>query len=386
MKIRTQPVQPPPSVQPPTPAVRPAVAGSTQATPPPIPKDSFHFSLGGRTNGLPAAQIRFADPPTPKSAFGHAVHVDQPNPQDKKFLGLVNMTSSQEDQLKAAEARAFERFRHAANNPTRGSLQAKLNQASTQHYQPGYLEHGGHLHITAAESKEVMKALSRYGEEAASISITGRDRKGLQRFVEDRFFVTLFDRDKEEFEDYFKNGARDFFSDHFSQNNLDTQKPVQASSQDGLLALPDEKPESEYKVRYLRPRLGVDVRGLDYEQVKLKPKIDLVRLQGPALTELRLEADLPYKLNGEFTPEAHLSARRIFNHKPGEYGGLKDNLFVEGRTSYHVTENRLRTTIGLNKQISPDESLGMYALYSQSFEGQRSEDAGLGINYQKRWD
>ncbi|MBF2054000.1 MAG: hypothetical protein IGS03_11130 [Candidatus Sericytochromatia bacterium] len=352
--------------------------------------DSFHFSLKGQTNGQPARQIRFAaETPAPAQVFGNAVHVDSlPEPGPKVF-GTLSVTPSQAHQLKAAEARAFDRFRHAANNPERGSLQAKLNQAAMQQYQPGYMEHVGQVHITENESKEVMKALQRYGEDLASISITGRDRKGMQRYVEDRFFITLFDRDKDEFEDYFKGGVKDFFGDSFG--NSQAQPQVQASepamsARDALIPLPDQNPEEQYKVRYLRPRLGVSIRGLDFEELKLRPKVDLVRVQGPAQTEVRVEADLPYKMNGEFRPEAHVSARRILNHKPGEYGGLRDNVFVEGRTSYEFHEQRVRATVGLNKQISPDESVGVYALYSQQFEGMKSEDAAIGVNYQKRWD
>lgn len=352
--------------------------------------DSFHFSLKGQTNGQPARQIRFSAETAPADkTFTTAVTVDSPPAPRPKVFGMLSVTSSQADQLKAAEARAFDRFRHAANNPERGSLQAKLNQAAMQQYQPGYVEHVGQVHITENESKEVMKALTRYGEEVASISITGRDRKGMQRYVEDRFFITLFDRDKDEFEDYFKGGVKDFFGDSFG--NSQAQPQVQASApavsaREALISLPDQNAEEQYKVRYLRPRLGVSLRGLDFDELKLRPKVDLVRVQGPALTEVRVEADLPYKMNGEFRPEAHISARRILNHKPGEYGGLRDNVFVEGRTSYEFHEQRVRATVGLNKQISPDESVGVYALYSQQFEGMKSEDAAIGVNYQKRWD
>lgn len=355
-------------------------------------KDAYHFSAAGHTNGAPAAQIHFVDEAAPaESQFNANVHVDEIKPKEAKdrLLGFFTMTANQEQQISAAEARAFDRFNTAGWNQSRGSLSAKLHQAQMESFQPGLIELGSTTqNITDGEQHEVVKALQDYGEDVASIAITGRNRKDMQRYMEDKFFITLFDRDKQEFEDYFKGGINDFFGDNFGENdpnNAIVNKSVSASSEN-LVDLPDEKPKSDYKWRFVRPRLSVSMSGLDFKKVKFKPKIDLVRMEGPAQTELRVETELPYQINGTFEPEAKITARRIFNHKPGEYGKLKDNLMAEAQMSYGVADNQVRTTVGLRKQLSPDTSAGVYGLYRQSFDNAQDNDAAIGLNYQSRFD
>lgn len=354
------------------------------------PKDSIHISIGGRTNGQPAAQVRFVEPTSPQSQFGSAVRVDQKRVVEKRFLGMVEMTPNQQQQIRAAESKAFQRFSNPGNNIERGSLYAKIQQSNISHYQPGYLEHGNSsLGITDGEKDQVMDAIKEYGEDLGAIALTGRNRKDLQRFVEDKFFITLFDRDKEEFEDYFKDGFHDFVADRFGENTPDNDLQAKGSvGTDGLINT-EGKPasqEEQYKWRFFRPRVGVSLKGLDFQEAKIKPKIDLVRLQGPALTEVRLVANVPFNFKGEYAPEAEIQARRIINHTPGEYGGLTDNLFVESTTVYNHNESQLRSSIGVRKQISPDASMGAYALYSVSLSGANKDDMGIGINYQSRFD
>jgi len=94
--------------------------------------DSFHISVNGNNTGKPGAQIRFTDHKQAQHEFGSAVHVDTPPAADaKKFLGMVRLTSSQEQQIKAVEAQAFQRFENPGNNAQRGSIYAKIQQSKT---------------------------------------------------------------------------------------------------------------------------------------------------------------------------------------------------------------------------------------------------------------
>lgn len=357
-------------------ATRPTVA---------LPTDSIHISAAGKTTGRPAAQIRFADANPAQQDFGSAVRVDKPRSEDKKFLGMVHLTSSQEQQIKAVEAKAFQRFENPGNNVERGSIYAKVQQSKTSHYQPGYLElNASSLSVSESEQKQVMDALKDYGEDLAAIAISGRDKKGLQRHVEDKAFITLFDRDKEEFEDYFKDGFQDFWGDRTGENSPDN--PIERLDHQPQTPVNGKDPREEYKWRFLKPRLGIGIRGLDFKNVKLKPKVDLVKLTGPAQTEMRVIANVPFTFNGTIEPEAEIQARRIFNHKPGEYGGFKDNVFVEANSVYNYSEGHVRSSVGIRKQISPDASMGAYALYSLSLNGKNADDMGIGINYQSRFD
>lgn len=355
-------------------------------------QDSFHISVNGKTNGRPAAQISFFnDRPSPQTELSTAVHVDKKIPKDQqnRLLGFLSMTPNQEQQISAAESRAFERFNNAGWDRDRGSLSAKIRQSQMQTFQPGLVELGSSgQHISDGEKKQVMDALKDYAEDLGAISLTGRNKKGLQTFLEDKFFITLFDRDKDEFEDYFKGGMGDFFGDRFGENDPNNAlvNPSVSSSSENLIDLPDQKPESQYQWKFFRPRVSVSMSGLDFQKAKIKPKIDLLRMRGPANTEIRLETELPYQLNGTFEPEAQLSARRIFNYKPGEYGELKDNVLAEARAGYNYSENQVSTTIGLRKQLSPDTSAGVYGLYRQSFDNGLNNDAAIGINYQSRFD
>lgn len=354
-----------------------------------VASDSFKIQL--RQGNTPATTIRFAPPPaSAQNQFGVAVRVDQPRQDDgPKLLGFLRLTDNQREQIQSAESRAFDRFMYASNHRERGSLNAKLMQANTAQMQPGYRDVMGAVYLTDGEKDQLMDALKDYGEDLAAIGISGRDKRALQHHLEDKFFITLFDRDKDEFEDYFKDGVEDFFGDKFGQSapHVKEAAAVQSSSasSENLVDVPDEKPKSQYKWRWFRPRLSVSASGLDYEKIRLKPKVDLVRLRGPAHTDLRLEAELPYRLDGEFTPEIQITGRRILNHTPGEYGSLTDNLYAEGRAEYNFEEERLRATLGVRKHISPDSSMGAYGLYSQSLNGS-NEDIAVGVNYQNRWN
>lgn len=391
MKINVQtPVSPPLQVRPNPPSGNPgtpAKAAGAVATP---PTDSYHLSLGGKTNGQPAAALRFVDAPDAKSQFGSAVHVDKAVPSDRsKLLGFVSLTDSQEQQVRAAESRAFDRFLQAGNDPARGSLQAKLSQSARNTYQPGLLEHSGAMNVTPQEREEIMDALQDYGEDLASIAVTGRSRRDVQRYAEDKFFITLFDRDKDELEDYVKGGFKSFTDNAFGRNSPDNDvinKPDAVPSSKTSVDLPTPTPAEAYRWRFLKPRVGVSLKGTDFKEATIKPKVDLVRLNGPAETEVRVIADVPFSLNGKYEPKGEIYARRILNHKPGEYGTLKENVFAEGRSEYNFNEQRLQTSVGVRKQISPDASMGFYGLYSHSFSGGGAQDLGLGVNYQSRFD
>ncbi|HEY9842310.1 MAG TPA: hypothetical protein V6D23_17750, partial [Candidatus Obscuribacterales bacterium] len=216
----------------------------------------------------------------------------------------------------------------------------------------------------------------------------GRSRRELERYLEDKFFITLFDRDTEEFEDYFKNGAHNFFGDSFGNNSPDNNvvKPSTPAAGENLINLPNAPQEEKYKWKFFQPRLGVSLKGTNFKEAMIKPKIDLVRLRGPAETEVRLIADVPFNIAGKFEPKGEIYARKILNHTPGDYGGLTDNLWAESRTEYDYTEGQVRTSLGVRKQISPDSSMGLYALYSTSTKGAAPDDLGLGVNYQSRWN
>lgn len=371
--------------------VAPAIGPGTGSQPAPgLGVDKVHISMGNLTNGRPAATIRFAESDD-KKEFGAAVHVDKPrDSEQERLFGLLNLTPNQKQQIRAAEARAFDRFYLAGNSPERGSIQAKMRQAALNTYQPGYLEHGNlALGMTDNEKDQIMDALKEYGEELAAIGIMGRNKRDLQRYVEDKFFITLFDRDKEEFEDYFKGGVKDFFGDSFGNNSPDNNVITQnrVAGNEGLIDLPNQEPQEQYKWKFVQPRLGVSLKGLDFKEAEIKPKIDLVRLRGPAETEVRVIADVPFTLNGKYEPRGEIYARRLINYKPGDYGKLTDNVFAEGRGEYDFNEQQMRTSIGVRKQISPDASMGLYALYSKSFAGSNApEDLGLGVNYQARFD
>ncbi|PKL74225.1 MAG: hypothetical protein CVV27_21585, partial [Candidatus Melainabacteria bacterium HGW-Melainabacteria-1] len=97
-------------------------------------------------------------------------------------------------------------------------------------------------------------------------------------------------------------------------------------------------------------------------------------------------ADVPFTISGNYEPRGEIYARRLINHLPGDYGSWKDNVFVESRSTYDFSEQQARTSLGVRKQISPDASMGLYALYSKTFAGNEPEDLGLGINYQSRFD
>lgn len=350
--------------------------------------DTIHLSVGNRTNGQPASTLRFVDA-DPKQEFGSAVHVDKPrDAAEKRLFGILQLTANQQQQIRAAESRAFDRFFNAGNDVSRGSLQAKMAQASLNTYMPGLLEHNTPTNVTDDEKKQIMRAIQEYGEELGSIGITGRSRRDLERYLEDKFFITIFDRDTEDFEDYFKNGAHNFFSDSFGNNTPDNNVIQPTSPSDGKapVKLPDAKPDSAYKWKFFQPRLGVSLKGTDFKEAMIRPKVDLVKLRGPADTEVRLVADVAFNINGKVEPKGEIYARRVLNAKPGEYGGLTDNVWAESSTQYDHNEGQLRTSLGVRKQISPDSSMGLYGLYSTSTTGATPDDVGLGVNYQARWD
>lgn len=351
--------------------------------------DTVHISLGNKTNGQPAAVIRFAAQESADKELGAAVHVDKPrDPNQERLFGILNLTSNQRQQIRAAESKVFDRFFYGGNQAERGSMQAKLRQAAIGTYQPGYLDHGHATSINDNEKDQIMDALKEYGEELAAIGISGRSRRDLQRHLEDKFFITIFDRDKEEFEDYFKGGVSNFFSDQAGMNTPDNNMVVKNAPSDSetLINLPQNEAE-KYKIRYFRPRLGVSLKGTDFQEAKIRPKVDLVRLNGPADTEVRVVADVPFTISGKYEPRAEIHARRMFNQKQGEYGSLTDNIWAETRNEYDFTEKQLRSSVGVRKQISPDSSMGLYALYSKSFDNNRAaDDVALGVNYQSRFD
>ena len=354
--------------------------------------DKVHFST--RTGMQPAARISFVDTdPTPvaQKEFGNAVSVNSTNQKEvKKLLGYVSVTEDQERQLKAAENRAFDRFVSYGYSPERGSLQAKIRQSAVDTYSPGYSLHNSALSINEGEKGQIKDALQNYGEDVASIAVTGRSRRDLQRYLEDKFFITVFDRDKEEFQDYFKGGFQNLMADQASklsaeQKSNPATEPASVSTESAPLPLPVPN-DDKYQWRFMRPRVGVDVRGLDFAKVKVKPKVDLLQLRGPAQTEVRLTAEVPFEFNGKMYPEAEITARRMLNAKSGEYGKLSENIYAETRVHYNLQENRADAAIGVRKQISPDASMGVHGLYSQNFSGAEVKDIGLGVSYQSRFE
>jgi hypothetical protein len=351
-------------------------------------QDTVHFSARG--SQVPAARISFSDPAEiEKTEFGSAVKVDASNHKEMNtLLGYFSMTSDQERQIKTAESRAFDRFTSVGYSPERGSIQAKIRQSAVDSYNPGYSVHTSALNITDGEKDQIKGALTKYGEDVASIAITGRNRKDLQRHLEDKFFITIFDRDKEEFQDYFKGGFQNLAADQASMNSLDNNQvePMSHSSESAPLPVSANNDEEKYKTRYFRPRVGVSMKGLDFQAVKIKPKVDLIQVRGPALTEIRVTAEVPFEFSGKMYPEAEISARRMLNSKPGEYGNLKDNVYAETRAHYNFEENRMEATLGVRKQISPDSSMGMYGLYSQTYSGMEVKDIGIGVNYSSRFE
>lgn len=382
----------PSSVPAPAPVLKPKPQNTAPApASPALLQDKVHFSARG--SAAPSARISFSEPQdSARNEFGSAVQIEASNYKEmKKLLGYFSMTADQERQIQAAEARAFDRFMSNGYSPERGSIQAKMRQAAVDAYNPGYSIHNSALHINEDERRQIKDALQKYGEDLASIAVTGCSRKDLQRYVEDKFFITLFDRDKEEFEDYFKRGFQNLAADQTSQISAQqaAATPPAAAPTGVAQSAPVPVPVSEdekFRWRFVRPRVGVNVRGLDFEKAKIKPKVDLVQLRGPAQTEVRVTAEIPFEFSGKTYPEAEVTARRMFNAKPGEYGTLTQNIFVESRTHYNFHENRLNATVGVRKQISPDSSMGVYGLYSQSFGALELKDLGVGVNYQSRFD
>jgi hypothetical protein len=369
-----------------------SVAAPAPESAPTISHDKVHFST--RTNPQSGARISFVEAAPEASAqqdFGNAVSVNSASPKtSKKLLGYLSVTADQERQLKAAENRAFDRFVSYGYSPERGSLQAKIRQSAVDTYSPGYSLHNSALSINEGEKGQIKDALQKYGEDVASIAVTGRSRRDLQRYLEDKFFITVFDRDKEEFQDYFKNGFQNMMTDQAStlsaeQHQAPDGAPTAPSTESAPLPLPVPNDE-QYKWRFMRPRVGVNVRGLDFEKVQVKPKVDLVQLRGPAQTEVRLTAEVPFEFNGKMYPEAEISARRMLNAKPGEYGKFSENIYAETRIHYNLQENRADATLGVRKQISPDSSMGVHGLYSQNFSGAEVKDIGVGVSYQSRFE
>ncbi|PIQ28476.1 hypothetical protein COW36_13140 [bacterium (Candidatus Blackallbacteria) CG17_big_fil_post_rev_8_21_14_2_50_48_46] len=358
-------------------------------------QDTVHFST--RSSGMPTARISFAENTAPdtqaKTEFGSAVQVDASNHKEMKtLLGYFSMTSDQERQIQAAENRAFDRFMSNGYSPERGSIQAKIRQSSFDTYNPGYSAlNNSTLTINEGEKGQIKDALQKYGEDVASIAVTGRSRRDLQRHLEDKFFITIFDRDKEEFQDYFKGGFQNFAADQTSQMSAEqvTATPVTPSASVSTESTPVALPvadQEQYKWRFVRPRVGVNVRGLDFKKLTVKPKIDLLQVRGPAQTEVRVTANVPFEMSGKVLPEAEITARRMFNAKPGEYGSLTQNVYGETRSNYNFEEQRLEATLGVRKQISPDSSMGLYGLYSQTFNNLDVKDLGVGVSYQSRFD
>ncbi len=369
------------------PALRPVALQDKTYTQIPT-QDTVHFSARG--SQVPSARISFSEPDAKeKTEFGSAVQVDASNHKEMKtLLGYFSMTSDQERQIQAAESRAFDRFTSVGYSPERGSIQAKMRQAAVDVYNPGYSAHTSAMSISDGEKDQIMDALKKYGEDVAAIGVTGRNRKDLQRHLEDKFFITIFDRDKEEFQDYFKGGFQNFAADQAGQNAVsnDLIQPNSVSTASAPAAVTAQPEEEKYKWRFVRPRVGISVRGLDFKEVKVKPKVDLIQLRGPAHTEVRVTAEVPFEFSGKTYPEAEISARRMINAKPGEYGTLKENIYAETRAHYNFEENRVQATLGVRKQISPDSSMGLYGLYNQTFSGLEVKDVGIGVNYQSRFE
>ncbi len=365
-------------------SAKPVPSGfSKQNTPvntPTGPQDSFRLSLKGsqmQVNAQAQNQIQ----------FGAAVHVDTPNPNPTKFLGMIRLTQNQELQIQSAENKAFYRFDQPGNDITRGSINAKIRHSATNTYQPGYLEHGSGLTLSEDERKQVMDALKDYGEDLASIAIVGRDKRELSNYLEDKAFILVFDKDKDDFEDYIKNGFHDFFGAEEVQATppaaqTTTTGKVSTEAQDD----PKAKDRGEaFRWRFFQPRVGVSMRGLDFEKTRVKAQVELARLNGPANTEVKVLAKVPFTFEGEYNVEGEVQARRIINYKPGEYGAFKDNMYVETNTNYNHNEARLRSTFGVRKQISPDSSLGVYGSGTLSTGGEK-HDVGIGVNYQLKFD
>lgn len=343
------------------------------------PQDSFRLSLKGKQ-----MQVNAQNPN--QIQFGAAVHVDQPNPTPTKFLGMIRLTENQELQIQSAENKAFHRFDQPGNDITRGSINAKIRRSATDTYQPGYLEHGSGLTLSEDERKQVMKALKDYGEDLASIAIVGRDKRELSNYLEDKAFILVFDKDKDDFEDYIKDGFHDFFGAEDVQAAQSTQSSAAGKVSDTAKSDPQSKDRSQdFRWRFFRPRVGVSLRGLDFEKTKVKAQVELARLNGPAHTEVKVLAKVPFTFEGEYNVEGEIQARRIIHYKPGEYGSFKDNMYLESNTNYNHNEARLRSTFGVRKQISPDSSLGVYGSGSLSTGGEK-HDVGVGVNYQLRFD
>lgn len=365
-------------------SAKPANSGFSKQSPsvhsPTSPQDSFRLSLKGsqmQVNAQAQNQIQ----------FGAAVHVDTPNPNPTKFLGMIRLTENQELQIQSAENKAFHRFDQPGNDITRGSINAKIRHSAINTYQPGYLEHGSGLTLSDDERNQVMKALKDYGEDLASIAIVGRDKRELSNYLEDKAFILVFDKDKDDFEDYIKNGFHDFFS----AEDVQATSPAVQTTTTGKVSTdaqsdPKAKDRSEdFRWRFFQPRVGVSLRGLDFEKTRVKAQVELARLNGPANTEVKVLAKVPFTFEGEYNVEGEVQARRIINYKPGEYGRFKDNMYIETNTNYNHNEARLRSTFGVRKQISPDSSLGVYGSGTLSTGGEK-HDVGIGVNYQLRFD
>ena len=85
--------------------------------------DSLHISIGNKTNGQPAAIIRFTNQEPADKELGAAVHVDKPrDPNQERLFGFLNLTSNQRQQIRAAESKVFDRFFYGGNQAERGSM------------------------------------------------------------------------------------------------------------------------------------------------------------------------------------------------------------------------------------------------------------------------
>lgn len=369
------------------PTIAPASTTAVHRPDPALLKDAVHFSPNQRKGDIPAIAFAFkpAEAIDPEKEFASAVEVNGENyVAPKRFVGLFNISPSQEKKIQAAEARAFSRFEGGNDAYQRGSMQAKLRQSALDAYYPGYNAHSYSLGSTPEEQKIIMNSLTDYGRELGVVALTGKTEKEFQRHMEDKFFITVFDRDKEEFEEYFKNGYHKFIGDKFSQNDPDNPVPITASTESAP-GKPDPNAE-QFRVRYFRPRVGVKLSGLDYKEAKIKPSVDLIKVQSNHATELRVTANGATNIKGDYDAEFEISGQRMFNKKIGEYGSLKENIFIESRAKYELKDNQLQSTLGVRKQISPDSSFGFYGLYSKTFLGHRPEDFGVGANYQSRFD
>lgn len=345
-------------------------------------------SFSARRGTTPPAQIQFFKESAPADNLRTAVRVDHDSYEKpkNKLLGVVQLTSAQEQQIRSAETKAFQRYTTPGYSPKHGSIQAKVRQGAMEAYQPGFSSLNPSQGLSEGEQDAIMDSLKDYGEDLAAIALTGRDRKGAQRYLEDKFFINLFDRDRDDFEDYFKGGFKDFVDDKFSSTAPEVSSST-VSSHGALVNLPDQKQRSKYKTRWLRPSIGVSLSGIDFKKAKVKPKIDIFRLQGPSRTEVRLRTELPYKFEGGlFEPEVELNMRRMFNEKQGEYGDWNDNLYADMSADYNMAEEKIRGTVGVRKQLSPDSSMGMYGLYQYQLDDSSASDIGLGVNYQSRFN